>query len=194
MALQQDHATDGQEPTEILEHEHEVVGRVTDAMRIEAQRIRDGAVIDEPRLQSMVDFARSFTDGCHHAKEEKVLFVRLRQRSPAAQAPVSVMLSEHEQGRRLVAAIDEATKPAAAGDDAARDTLAASLSGYADLLDAHIQKENSVLFPLARRVFTREDRIWLTSEFERVEEEETGAGVHEKYHALAHQLAQTSSR
>jgi hypothetical protein len=38
-------------------------------------------------------------------------------------------------------------------------------------------------------LFTAEDRRALAEAFDRVEAEEMGAGVHEKYHQLAHELA-----
>jgi len=46
-----------------------------------------------------------------------------------------------------------------------------------------------VLFPLAERSLGAGDKATLADEFERVEREETGEGVHEKYHALARELS-----
>jgi len=64
------------------------------------------------------------------------------------------------------------------------------LSTYARLLRAHIAKEDNVLYPMADQLFTAEDQRSLTEAFDRVEAEETGEGVHEKYHQLAHKLAE----
>jgi hemerythrin-like domain-containing protein len=66
-----------------------------------------------------------------------------------------------------------------------------NLGLYAQLLRLHINKENTVLFPLADRLLGELDKKRLTAEFERVEEEETDAGVHERYHAMAHVLAES---
>jgi hemerythrin-like domain-containing protein len=177
--------------TDDLRREHQVVGLVVTAMEREAQHIRETGEIDADAVQNMVEFTRGFTDGCHHAKEERLLFVRLRERSSVAQGPIEVMLREHEGGRARVAAIQEALAAARAGDAAARRRVADNLAGYASLLYAHIAKENNVLFPLADRELSDEDQRWLAAEFERLEAEETGAGGHEKYAEIARELAGT---
>jgi len=176
-------------PTDVLQHEHTVVLLVVDAMDREAQAIRGGAPVRADEVTKMVAFMREFTDGCHHNKEEKVLFPTLKQVSPAANGPVTVMLAEHEQGRQHARAVVAALPVAAAGDSVAAAAVADNLAGYAELLRAHIDKENQVLFPFAERTLSADDKARLAQEFERIEEEETGAGVHEKYHALAHELA-----
>jgi hemerythrin-like domain-containing protein len=53
----------------------------------------------------------------------------------------------------------------------------------------HIGKENEVLFPMADGILTSDDQRRLVIEFDRIESEEVGAGVHEKYHAMARELA-----
>ncbi len=45
-----------------------------------------------------------------------------------------------------------------------------------------------MLFPLADRILGEPDQRRLADEFARIETEETGAGVHERYHAMAHAL------
>ena len=182
----------GESPTQQLRDEHELVLVVVEAMEREVAFIeREGRVHTE-RVAQMVDFTRNFTDGCHHAKEERLLFPLLEERERAAGGPVSVMLSEHEAGRQAIRAIDEAL-PRANEDTAARAAVAENLGLYAHLLRLHINKENTVLFPLADRILGDDDQARLAVEFERVEKEETGAGVHERYHALAHELGHESS-
>ncbi len=174
-------------PTLTLRHEHELVLMVVEAMEHEVAAIERDDRVDAGRVADMVDFTRTFTDGCHHAKEERVLFPALEQRGPAAAGAVSVMLAEHDAGREAVRAIDGAL-PRVETDAAARRTVAEHLGLYAQLLRLHINKENNVLFPLADRLLGDADMQRLAAEFERIEEEETGAGVHERYHALAHAL------
>ena len=47
-----------------------------------------------------------------------------------------------------------------------------------------------MLYPMADRLFTATDQRELWEAFEKVETEEIGEGVHEKYHQLAHTLAE----
>jgi hemerythrin-like domain-containing protein len=64
-----------------------------------------------------------------------------------------------------------------------------SLGAYVKLLRAHIMKENNILFPMSDRILSRENQSELEKAFDIVEAEEMGEGIHEKYHALAHELA-----
>ena len=177
-------------PTEELVHEHQVITLVLNAVTIEAGRLRGAGRIDPVPVEKMLDFFRNFTDRCHHAKEEKHLFPLIERRGmPRDKNTVGVMLAEHDEGRRLVSNIGGLLPAAARGDREAVLTLSDSLAEYARLLEDHIAKENGVLFPMADQILTPEDQAALQAAFARVEEEETGEGVHEKYHALAHEIS-----
>ena len=106
-----------QSPTEELASEHEYVLVVVSAMEREAESIHSGGPVDRDAIAGMVDFTRNFTDGCHHTKEEKLLF------------------------------------------------------------------------PLAEQVLDAPEMEDLATGFARVEKEETDAGVLERYHQVAHELA-----
>lgn len=176
-------------PTDLLKQEHEVVLTVVAAMEREVDDIRRTDTVDAARVADMVDFTRSFTDGCHHAKEERVLFPLMEKTQSAAGGPVSVMLSEHDAGRAYVRGIVEALPDVTNSRDA-RSQVADNLSGYAYLLRLHIHKENEVLFPMADKILSADDQAYLACEFERIEREETGPGVHERYHEMAQRLSE----
>ncbi|MBM4465666.1 MAG: hemerythrin [Chloroflexi bacterium] len=177
-------------PTDILKHEHQIILLVLDAAEREVQQIQNTAEVRTEKLDKMLDFFRNFADRCHHAKEEDLLFVKMQERGiPTAGGPIAVMLHEHDEGRRRVKAVAEALPQAASGDASAIASVTSNLSAYVQLLRAHIGKEDNILYPMADRVFTPQDQQALAAEFDRVEAEEMGAGVHERYHQLAHELA-----
>jgi hemerythrin-like domain-containing protein len=177
-------------PTEILMHEHQIILLVLEGAEREARRIQETGSVHPETVDEMLDFFRNFADRCHHSKEEKLLFVRMEERGvPVQGGPIGAMLHEHDHGRNLVKTIASALPRAASGDSAATATVAESLLAYAQFLRAHINKEDSVLYPMADRLFTADDQRALFEAFERVEAEEMGEGVHEKYHELAHKLA-----
>jgi len=60
--------------------------------------------------------------------------------------------------------------------------------GFIQLLRGHIDKENTILFPMADNVPSPEDQAHLEKAFERFEAEETGAGVHEAMRKLLEEL------
>jgi hemerythrin-like domain-containing protein len=98
------------------------------------------------------------------------------------------MLYEHNLGRQFTAGMREAALKLQAGDGSAREKIVHNALGYAGLLRQHILKEDTVLFPMAGEVIPLSEQAQVTEDFERVEHEETGEGVHEKYLALAEAL------
>jgi hemerythrin-like domain-containing protein len=178
-------------PTETLKHEHQVILLVLGAAEREAQLIQRTGKVDTVKVGQMVEFFRNFADRCHHAKEENLLFVKMQERGmPVQGGPIGVMLQEHVQGRSFVRATGDALSRAGAGDGAAVASVADNLSGFVRLLRAHIYKEDNILYPMADQIFSPQDQQALAAEFDRVEAEEMGEGVHERYHELAHRLAE----
>jgi hemerythrin-like domain-containing protein len=176
------------EPTAVLRHEHELVCRALAGADALAEAARAGHV-DVRGARSFVEFARGFTDGCHHTKEERLLFPLVVERDPRLEAgPVAAMLHEHEGGRERIRRLDAALDAVEGGDDGAAADVAENLAAYAALLRAHIAKENNVLFPMAERVLTEQDERELEAAFERVELEETGPGEHERFARIAEEL------
>ena len=177
--------------TEILKHEHKIVLKVLDAVRHEAKVIGDTGKLNVEKLDKILDFFRVFVDQCHHGKEEEYLFPTMKKRGiPADKGPIPVMLHEHIGGRNAVKAISEDLARVRRGETTATEAVATNLAILDEHLRSHIDKENEVLFPMADKIFTPEDQQALVASFEKHEAEEIGEGVHEKYHQLAHELAQ----
>lgn len=176
--------------TQVLKHEHQIVLLILGAAEREAKSIEETGKANTEEIEKMVEFFRNFVDRCHHAKEEKHLFPKMQECGlPRESGPIAVMLAEHEEGRQRVKGIAAALTQVIAGDSSALVTLRENLLAYAELLRAHIAKEDSVLFPMADRVVCAAAQQSLVEAFEKVEAEELDEGVHEKYHQLAHDLA-----
>jgi hemerythrin-like domain-containing protein len=179
--------------TDILSSEHRVIERVILALETEVGKMDAGQPVRPEFFVDAADFIKGFADGCHHRKEEGVLFQTMTAHGvPVQGGPVGVMLSEHEQGRRFTAAMRAAGLKLAAGDQAAGVEVKFNALGYAALLRQHILKEDNVLFPMANRVIPVSEHDIVYAGFERVEHAETGEGVHEKYLALAEKLERES--
>jgi len=175
--------------TEILKSEHRVIERVIGAMEAEVARLEAGQEIDPAFFIQAADFIKGFADGCHHRKEEGVLFKAMAARGLSEEAgPIAVMLAEHEMGRKYTRGMREAAQRYQDGDLSARDQIIQNALGYASLLRQHIQKEDLILFPMADRVIPMGEQERVADDFEQVEHDETGEGVHEKYLALAERL------
>jgi hemerythrin-like domain-containing protein len=183
------------EATNILIHEHRVIERVLNALQIAAERVSQGEEMRPAFFINAALFIKNFADGCHHRKEEGVLFVAMNESGmPTQGGPIGVMLAEHEQGRAFTREMKDAAEKWEAGDLSAKSAVVQNTLGYVTLLRQHIKKEDNILFPMANRVIPPERQEKVTKEFERIETEETGAGIHEKYLALAEVLEKESNR
>jgi hemerythrin-like domain-containing protein len=81
-----------------------------------------------------------------------------------------------------------AAESLATGEPGAKAAVVQNALAYVALLKQHIDKEETVLFPMAGRVIELRRQSELAEAFERIEHEETGEGVHEKYLAMAERL------
>ncbi|OHD66025.1 MAG: hypothetical protein A2176_09685 [Spirochaetes bacterium RBG_13_51_14] len=75
-----------------------------------------------------------------------------------------------------------------AGDNTASEMFVADAREYVHFLRGHIMKEKNLLFMMADERLSVKDQEELLKGFDRVEREEIGAGVHEKYHDMLHRL------
>jgi hemerythrin-like domain-containing protein len=181
------------EATKILMEEHRVIERVLLSLEVGGRRLGAGEPMPPAFFVQAADFIKGFADGCHHRKEEGVLFPAMEAAGVARQGgPIGAMLAEHEEGRRLTRAMRAAPERLEAGDASSRDEVVQNALGYVALLRQHITKENSVLFPIAVRVIRGETQAEVAEAFERGEHEETGEGVHEKYLGMAEELERES--
>ncbi len=180
--------------TDILMSEHRVIEQVIAALEMAANGLEHGVDVRPGFFGDVADFIKGFADGCHHKKEEGVLFVAMSESGvPVQGGPIGMMLYEHEQGRLYTRRMREAAANLS-DDPSAREAVLENAFGYASLLKQHILKEDRILFPMADRFIPPAEQEAVAEGFERLEHDETGAGVHEKYLALAAALTQESAR
>ena len=173
-------------PTEILEEEHDLILKMIGVVRAISGKIE---AVDPKTLKDIIDFIRTFADHCHHAKEEKVLFVEAeKQGVPKEGGPIGMMLVEHDQGRGYVKGMDEALQKMGQGDKKAAKQYKENALQFAELLEQHIGKENQILYPMINMHLPEELQKQILDKFEKVEKEDVGEGVHHKYHALVEEL------
>jgi hemerythrin-like domain-containing protein len=172
--------------TRVLMEEHRVIERVLASLETAARRLGTGEPMRVGFFFEAADFIKGFADGCHHRKEEGVLFPAMEAAGVARQGgPIGVMLAEHEEGRQLTSAMRAAAERLAADDADARAELIRCALQYVDLLRQHIAKEDNVLFPMAEQVLQGPAQAEVSEAIERVVHEETGEGVRDRFLELA---------
>ena len=176
-------ACGGADPIDVLSHEHQTILPVLDLLYAQAEFLRSGAPVHRDFWQPVLDFLENYADRCHHAKEEHLLFAELEQSGfPGSYGPTACMRREHEMGRDLRLRMVQALQT----EDARH--LATAASDYAGLLREHIEREESVLFPMARSLLDHDAMRRLRQGFLQVEHMDLGAGAHERWEELARNL------
>lgn len=147
-----------------LRSEHATILRV---LAVIEDAVRDGG---EPRFSEVyvghvLDFVWYFIERNHHGKEERALFLRMRE-DPVLESLAHVLHEEHEQGAALVAALERAV-------DEDRDTaiLRRKLLPYIDFLRDHIARENEMIFPAIENALEPASLAELESAFRAIEAE-----------------------
>lgn len=179
---------------EVLMQEHRTIERVLDALEAATdaldrkQPVRPGFFLDA------AEFIAGFADGCHHHKEEDVLFDAIVASGlPAGEGPVPVMLMEHEQGRAFTRTMREAARRLGEGDATAARRVVASARGYVALLRDHIMKEDEVLFPMADELLAEDRQAQVLEGFARIDGEDAKEGAQERFLSLAAALEREAS-
>jgi len=183
------------EATEMLKKEHRVIERVLASLEVAAGRLNAGEPVSPGIFIMAADFIKGFADGCHHRKEEGVLFPAMQAAGiPREGGPIGVMLAEHEQGRRLTEGMRAAAERLGAGETGASEAVVHNALQYVALLRGHIAKEDNILFAMADRVIGGAAQAEVSAAFDHVEQEETGQGAHERFLALADTIEREVAR
>lgn len=157
--MQQNHNTPRTNVTAVMVEEHQLILRMIALLEknvalAEAGRFSDWNFF----LDGALPFIKQYADRFHHAKEEDVLFKALVANGmPEQNSPVAAMLMAHDEGRTFVRGMELAARRLLASEPGVATTeivaaLAENARGYAGLLRDHIEKEDTILYPLAERV------------------------------------------
>jgi hemerythrin-like domain-containing protein len=176
-------------PTEDLINEHKAIKVMLSIMSKIAEDIKANKEFYIKDVEQIVDFLQTFADKCHHGKEETSLFPALVLAGiPKENGPIGVMLHEHTLGRGYIKEISNSVENCKTDKTCSSELIAANLTNYVNLLQNHILKEENVLFPMANKALSEQKQKEISEQFEKIEEEVVGHGVHEKYHELLNQL------
>jgi len=136
------------------EHQDYVIKLSTLAETIEGIRINGrGDYFIETLDGLLVPLTSQLDD--HARREEDFLFPRILERAP--DSPIPVMLEDHEAIRQASQGFADGYLLWRDGDDEVFDRWASFAETLRGTFSAHMQKENLILFPLARRVLSTDE-------------------------------------
>jgi hemerythrin-like domain-containing protein len=169
--------------------EHRVIERVLYALEKASSRLSRGEDVYLRFFTGTTVFIKCYVDGCHHKKEEVVLFPALIENGLSKESGlIAMMLAEHEEGRRLAQMLRQSVERVQAGEVRKRDAIVENATSYIKLLRQHIAKEDKVLFPMADKVIPAPQQEQIHKGYEQFERDEKGEEMHEKYYGLASRL------
>jgi hemerythrin-like domain-containing protein len=173
-------------PSQDLMHEHEAILIALNVIEKMSDRVRQDKEVDSKDIKEMIRFLRVFADECHHGKEEIYLFPALEEIGVQKEGgPIGIMLAQHKKGRELVNQIELSLE----NNSISKDAFVESASDYVNLLREHIEKENTLTFPFTDANLPESKQDELMSDFERLEKEVIGDGVHEELDALLEEFS-----
>jgi hemerythrin-like domain-containing protein len=176
-------------PTEDLMNDHAAIMIILNIMGKIANQIRAGRDFNHVHVENIIGFLKNFADKCHHGKEETVLFPAMENAGISRDnGPVGVMLYEHTVGREFISQMTDALNKSERGEGNTSEALAEAMIQYVNLLQNHIMKENNILFPMADNVLDDVQQREILLQFEEIENNVVGQGVHEQYHRMIHEL------
>ncbi len=174
---------------ETLMNEHRRIEHALDALVAFADEVRRKTADDKEELGRFVTFIREFADAHHHGKEEDILFAAMVEAGfPRNGGPIAVMLSEHDQGRAYVRVLAALAAQPDAWSTEDRQRLAEAAYGYANLLHAHIHKEDAILYPMAEQRLPPEALARVSADCDAYEAKKIGSGELERLQRLSEEL------
>jgi len=162
--------------------EHRLIERIIALVRQEMSRIKSTKQADPLFIDTVVDFISMYADRTHHGKEEDILFRELAKKAMSAQdRQIMVeLISERAFGRKITREMVEANARYRKGEQSALAVINDKLKVLTEFYPKHIEKEDKVFFPAARKYFTEEEEQQLLNEFWKFDREM----IHTKYRAV----------
>ena len=166
---------------DFLVAEHEMIERAMAVLKNNLEKI-DEAVKAPLQMQRAIDFLLEFGDKVHNTKEEEFLFPLMGQKGlPVQGGPIGVMLMEHDAERNLLQRMMAELPNLAEAATTKRQKFAAEGFEYLTIRAEHIWKENDVLYPMGRKLFSDEDNTSLLNAFKTLDQQTYGDAARDHY-------------
>jgi hemerythrin-like domain-containing protein len=167
------------QPIAPLMIEHRLIERMIKAMCEELDRIKATGKADTGFIETAADFIRTYADGCHHGKEEDILFRDLEKKAMTEEhkAIMQELVEEHRWGRKATRELLEAKNRYQQGDTGALSTITDRMKSLVEFYPRHIEKEDRHFFIPVMKYFNESEKDAMLEE----EHEFDRQFIHEKY-------------
>lgn len=141
-----------------IHDEHRSLAAIIHGLRFLVREIREQRIEpDFKLLWAMVVYIDAFPGKLHHPKEDAYLFDRLRRRTHEADEVLAELERQHDKGAREVGDLEHSLGYWEAGQPDGFEVFATTVDHFADDVWAHMNLEERVVIPLAKRHLTADD-------------------------------------
>lgn len=173
---------------EILQREHQWIACMAQCLEALIAQARADEQLRQECCE-LLHLYESFADGRHQAKEEDILFPALLAQADADDRhALGQLLDDHEAERRHMSAMRQNLFGAIQGQPLSVREFARAASQYIALHRSHMQREATLLFPMAQRLLAPEADARVAASFEHLE------GGRGDPHGLAEQIRHLMQR
>jgi hemerythrin-like domain-containing protein len=176
----------GAKMTKILDElcqDHRNLAQLWDLLGRELRVFKDGGQPDYDLVESILDYCINYPDLCHHPKEDLV-FKKLAERNPGAIGAIGDLSQEHEKLAALTWRFCTALSNVLEDKQLPREWFLDVANDFLSFSRQHMQMEEVLFFPAARKSLTDEDWAELEAEIENVGDPLFGNDKQEKYQSL----------
>jgi hemerythrin-like domain-containing protein len=169
----------------VLRDEHSALSAMLrSVLLLLAEHRRRGTLPDFAALRAMLFYVDEFPEKRHHRKETRLLFPKLRARTPLARGLLDRLDQEHSTGEQRIRELEHALLGFEMMGESRRDAFEQAMARYVDFYLAHMALEEREVLPLAERVLTADDWHELDEAFASNRDALTGQDPEEAYRAL----------
>ncbi len=154
------------ETLKIIRREHAALAAV---LRTASMLVRDAhrrnRAPDFAALRAMLFYVDEFPEQLHHVKESTMLFPRLRECTPEADAVLGRLDADHRGGAVRIRDLEHRLTAWELLGDTRREAFETALSAYVTFYLEHMRIEETQVLPLAERCFCEADWLMLDRAF-----------------------------
>lgn len=168
-----------------IKGEHAAITIILNAMNKLALDMRKGKFIDSYRIVQILDFLHTFSEHCHHEKEEKCLYPAILGHDiPWTADTIHHLINEQKTAHDYIKEIDSLFEEYLSGNTQIIDNLAQSMIKYVELEKNHIKILDCVVLPLCERILDTNTIRTISSDFRKIQDRNVGQMKHHEYYKL----------
>ena len=139
-----------------LSDDHKNMARLYDLIGRELKVFKTGELPDYELVNNILDYCLAYPDQCHHPKEDLV-FRKLQARDPSTADVIGDLAKEHEKLAAFTRRFSTALGNVLEDEQLPRDWFIDLANDFLSFSRRHMQMEEVLFFPAARKHLTRQD-------------------------------------